>query len=111
AGRQFITVGTNNLVQGNLIGTDSSGSNDLGNGSAGVAITEANDCTIGGTVAGAGNVISGNGAEGVRLNSPTATGNRVQGNKIGTRADGTTPLPNSSQGVRVLNSSSNNTIG
>ena len=110
-GVQFITVGTVNLIQGNLIGTDASGSNDLGNGSAGVAITEANDCTIGGTVAGAGNVISGNGAEGVRLNSPTATGNRVQGNKIGTRADGTTPLPNSLQGVRVLNSSSNNTIG
>ena len=111
SGVQFITVGTNNLVQGNLIGTDSSGSNDLGNGSAGVAITEANDSTIGGTVAGAGNVISGNGAEGVRVNSPTSTGNLVQGNRVGTRSDGVTPLPNSTDGVRVTNSASSNTIG
>jgi len=110
-GVQFITVGTSNLVQGNLIGTDASGSNDLGNGSSGVAMTEANDCTVGGTVAGAGNVISGNGSNGVRINSLTATGNRVQGNKIGTRADGATPLPNSAEGVRVQFSASNNTIG
>ena len=111
SGVQFITVGTNNLVQGNLIGTDASGSNDLGNGSAGVAITEADNCTIGGTVAGAGNVISGNGAEGVRVNSPTATGNLVQGNRVGTRSDGVTQLPNSTNGVRVTNSASSNTIG
>ena len=110
-GVQFITVGTTNLVQGNLIGTDASGSIDRGNGSAGVAITQANDCTIGGTVAGAGNVISGNGFDGVRINLMASTGNRVQGNRIGTRADGTMPLPNSSQGVRVLNGAENNTIG
>lgn len=110
-GVHFITVGTSNLVQGNLIGTDASGSMDRGNGSAGVAMTDANDCTIGGTVAGAGNVISGNGFDGVRINQATATGNRVQGNRIGTRADGTTSLPNGSQGVRVLNNAHNNTIG
>ncbi len=110
-GVQFITVGTSNLVQGNFIGTNSSGSNALGNGSSGVAITEANDCTVGGTVAGAGNVISGNGSNGVRINSSTASGNRVQGNRIGTRADGVTSLPNSSDGVRVINSASNNTVG
>ena len=94
-----------------MIGTDAGGSNDLGNGSAGVALNEANDCTVGGTVAGAGNVISGNGAEGVRINAPTSTGNRVQGNKIGTLANGSTPLPNGSNGVYVLTSASNNTIG
>jgi uncharacterized repeat protein (TIGR01451 family) len=110
-GVQFITVGTSNLVQGNLIGTDVTGSNDLGNESSGVALTEATDCTVGGTVAGAGNVISGNGLDGVRINSATATGNRVQGNKIGTRADGLTALPNSGPGVRVMNSANNNTIG
>jgi uncharacterized repeat protein (TIGR01451 family) len=110
-GVQFITVGTSNLVQGNLIGTDASGSNGLGNGSSGVTINEANNCTVGGTVAGAGNVISGNGSNGVRINAVTATGNRVQGNRIGTRADGATQLQNSSDGVLILNSASNNTIG
>lgn len=110
-GVQFITVGTSNLVQGNFIGTDASGSSDLGNGSSGVALTEANDCTVGGTVAGAGNVISGNGLNGVRINRITATGNRVQGNRIGTRADGTTQLRNSSDGIIILNSANNNIIG
>ena len=110
-GVQFITVGTSNLIQGNLIGTDVSGTNDLGNGSSGVAINEANDCTVGGTVPGAGNVISGNGSSGVRINAVSATGNKVQGNKIGTDANGVTPIPNSFDGILVFNSASNNTIG
>ena len=110
-GVQFITVGTSNLIQGNFIGTDLTGSNDLGNGSSGVAVNEANNCTVGGTVSGSGNVISGNGTNGVRINAPTATGNNVQGNKIGTRADGITPLPNGADGILILNAASNNTIG
>ncbi|MGA9773839.1 MAG: BACON domain-containing carbohydrate-binding protein [Blastocatellia bacterium] len=110
-GVQFIGVGTSNLVQGNLIGTNASGTNALGNDLGGVAITESANSAIGGTVAGAGNVISGNGLEGVRINSATSTGNQVRGNKIGTRADGTTSLPNNSAGVQILNSASNNSIG
>jgi len=110
-GVQFITVGTNNLIQGNFIGTDLTGSIGLGNGSSGVAVNEANESTVGGAVAGAGNVISGNGTNGVRINAATATGNRVQGNKIGTKADGVTSLPNGSDGILVLNAASNNTIG
>ena len=111
AGVQFLTVGTSNLVQGNLIGTDVTGSNDLGNTVSGIAITECANSTIGGSVAGAGNVISGNDFDGVHINSATSTGNLVQGNKIGTRLDGVTPLHNNSEGVIVLNSASNNTIG
>ena len=110
-GIQFIGIGTNNLVQGNLIGTNASGTGDLGNDLSGVAITESTNSAIGGTVAGAGNVISGNGLEGVRINSATSTGNQVRGNKIGTRADGSTSLPNSSDGVLLLNAASNNSIG
>lgn len=111
AGVQFIGVGANNIVQGNLIGTNASGTNALGNDGGGVAITESANSAIGGTVAGAGNVISGNNLEGVRINAATSTGNQVRGNKIGTRADGTTPLPNISSGVLILSSASSNTIG
>jgi uncharacterized repeat protein (TIGR01451 family) len=111
AGVQFIGVGTNNLVQGNLIGTNASGTNSIGNDSGGVAITESANSTIGGTVAGAANVISGNGLEGVRINSAISTGNLVRGNKIGTGVNGVTPLPNSSHGVLILNSAGNNSIG
>ncbi len=110
-GVQFLTVGTSNLVQGNFIGTDVTGSNDLGNEFGGVALSEAANNTVGGTVAGAGNVISGNDFNGVTINSPTATENRVQGNRIGTRADGLTPLANSGSGVVIQNSASINTIG
>ncbi|HWN98340.1 MAG TPA: FG-GAP-like repeat-containing protein, partial [Blastocatellia bacterium] len=110
-GVQLITIGTSNLVQGNLIGTDATGSNDLGNSSGGVAISEAASNTIGGSVAGAGNVISGNDVTGVSINSATSTLNLIQGNKIGTRSDAITSLPNSGHGLLVQNSASNNTIG
>jgi len=49
--------------------------------------------TIGGTAPGAGNVISGNSNYGIWL-LDGSTGTKVYGNKIGTRPDGVTPLPN-----------------
>ncbi len=70
-------------VQGNFIGTDWSGSADLGNAAHGVNIDGAN-IPIGGTVAGAGNVISNNGLDGVHIYfyDGSATGNTIQGNSI-----------------------------
>ena len=61
--------------------------------------------TIGGTAAGADNVVSGNG-RGIEV---SFNGNMVLGNKIGTAADGVTALGNSGDGVFV--SGDNNTIG
>ena len=63
------------------------------------------DNTVGGTTAGAGNVISSNGGFGVVIASnvvPAATGNVVQGNFIGTTAAGTAALGNMQGGVRFL---------
>ena len=54
-----------NLVQGNYIGTDVNGTNDLGNTLQGVFVNSASGNTIGGTVAAAGNVISGNNQNGI----------------------------------------------
>ncbi len=52
---------TGNVVEGDHIGTNAGGSAGLGNADSGVAIYGgASDNTIGGTTAGAGNVISGN---------------------------------------------------
>ena len=51
-----------NSVEGNFIGTDISGTSDLGNADDGVRIFSSNN-TIGGTTLGAGNVISGRGAQ------------------------------------------------
>src|SRR4029453_8713689 len=60
----------NNLIQGNYIGLDVTGTADLGNVSQGISMFGgASNNTIGGTVPGARNVISGNNNEGVRIES------------------------------------------
>ena len=59
------------VIEGNLIGLAADGSSLAGNGFDGIALNGGssdgisggnNDNTIGGTIAGAGNIISGNGA-------------------------------------------------
>jgi surface protein len=104
---------TGNFVEGNFIGTDVTGSQDLGNTVEGVWINRTSDNTIGGSVSGAGNVISGNGGDGVvivGIVSIPASGNRVEGNYIGTDATGLTALGNDNRGV-AIDGGNNNTIG
>lgn len=114
-GVRLIGAGEGNLVQGNFIGTNSAGTGDLGNSAGGVDIFDSLNNTIGGAGAfagsGAGNVISGNDSSGVRINSDTSVGNRVQGNFIGTQPDGRNPLPNASHGVVIVNSASGTIVG
>lgn len=56
----FGAEATGNLVQGNFLGTNVDGTLDLGNARSGVIIEAASDNLVGGTTAGARNVISGN---------------------------------------------------
>ena len=104
-------AGLNNLVQGNYIGTDKSGTLALGNSGDGVRIEgglgTSSGTIVGGTAVGAGNVISSNSSYGVQITTG-ATGRRVEGNLIGTNAAGTAVLPNFA-GVAVT--TPNNTIG
>ncbi|MHB1035657.1 MAG: SdrD B-like domain-containing protein [Pirellulales bacterium] len=109
-GIDLFGFGGSNLVLGNFIGTDATGSIDLGNSQNGVKVEQSNN-TIGGTTPQAGNVISGNNAHGVRLSGTSATGNVVEGNLIGTNAAGTGALGNSASGVAIVTGASNNTIG
>ncbi len=95
-------------VQGNYIGTDINGTTAIGNTRYGVYLyQQASGNTIGGSVAGAGNVISGNFSDGIR--SENGIYNTIQGNTIGLNASGTT-LANSGSGI-VLSGSSYNQIG
>jgi hypothetical protein len=96
-----------NVIQGNYIGTDVTGTMALGNG-MGLRISTSNN-TVGGTTVGARNVISGNLGDGVFI-SDSGTGNVVQGNFIGTDASSTVNLGNANNGVHLLNASGN-TIG
>ena len=94
-------------VQGNRIGVGADGGKSLGNQVNGVTLEGAcQGVTIGGTVPGAGNVISGNAGEGI---SVSGSGNTVQGNLIGTNAAGTAALGNAYRGLYITGS--NNTIG
>src|SRR5205823_1727056 len=112
------TLGPGNVIEGNRIGTDVSGTRILANRGNGVEIA-ASDVQIGGTAPGAGNLISGNAQDGILI-APSfsfftpANGNLVQGNLIGTDATGTAPLGNGSDGVSISGQfigASNNTIG
>jgi hypothetical protein len=104
---------TANVVAANRIGTTRTGTAAIPNwGSApanGVTLTNAASTIIGGTAAGAWNVIAGNTGDGVRVDGGTA--NRVQGNFIGTRPDGTTRLGNGLAGVFLTGGTTNNTVG
>ncbi|HZI86786.1 MAG TPA: Calx-beta domain-containing protein, partial [Pyrinomonadaceae bacterium] len=99
-----------NKIHGNYIGADTTGTADLGNANEGVFLDNAPNNFIGGTATGEGNLISGNDASGVRILDDKATGNRVEGNLIGTKVNGTEALANSSHGVYLRNVS-NNRIG
>jgi titin len=103
--------GNANQIEGNLIGTDYTGANAIGN-TIGIYMGDGgNNNVIGGLVAGARNVISGNAAgsqppTGIDLLS--GSGNMIEGNYIGTDISGAAPLGNG-RGIAVT--SSNNVIG
>jgi hypothetical protein len=72
-----------NVVQGNLIGTQKDGVSPLGNSGEGVYV-DTSDNTIGGTGLGAANVIAFNNGDGVFVEfvGVANTGNRISGNSI-----------------------------
>jgi CSLREA domain-containing protein len=97
-----------NLVQGNFIGTDAGGASAIGN-NPGISITDAPGNTLGGTAAGARNVISGN-VQGVTITGAPSTGNLIEGNFIGLNAAGTASIANISFGIWIT-SAPNNQVG
>lgn len=89
-----------NRIEACFIGTDVTGTIPLGNGEDGVFVLDASNNFVGGTTAGSRNIISGNGGNGVSFIGG-ATGNRVQGNFIGTDVTGTRVLGNGNAGVML----------
>lgn len=103
-----------NIIQGNYLGTDSTGTNHLGNGSGGVYIYRSSSNLIGGTNIAERNVISGGNNHGVIIDNASlpsiGTNNAVVGNFIGVASDGITALGNTNNGV-YLNTAIGNIIG
>ena len=107
--------GDNNLVAGNWIGLDATGTVDRGNATDGIILVAgAANNTIGGTGANDRNVISGNDDDGISIDG--ASGTIVIGNYIGTDAQGTAAVGNSGDGVAIqldnsVTPSTNTTVG
>ncbi len=114
----------------NYIGTDITGTEDLGNGGNGMLLMYGSaDNTIGGEATGGnnptggddtadiviarppmGNLISGNAVDGVYMTGQ-ATGNLLVGNFIGTDASGDVALGNSGDGVALFEADGNTLLG
>jgi CSLREA domain-containing protein len=113
----FLAGGTGHKVEGNFIGTDPSGIVEEGN-THGVLLQNTDGSTIGGTSPEDRNLISGNSLSGVLADSGSS-GNKIQGNLIGTNRDGTSnpiKLGNDDYGVAITSSpdsppTNNNTVG
>ncbi|WP_372898890.1 DUF4347 domain-containing protein, partial [Stieleria sp.] len=101
---------SNNVIQGNFIGTDATGSLDRGNRIGdGIEINGGTGNVVGGSIAGAGNVISANSDSGIQINAG-ASATTITGNFIGTDASGYADLGNANDGIIIVDSA-NNTIG
>ncbi|MDP2207278.1 MAG: T9SS type A sorting domain-containing protein [Bacteroidota bacterium] len=96
-----------NIVKGNYIGTDATGTTALGNGGNGIFSNAPNNI-IGGLVSGAGNIVADNALPGIFIGA-SANGTVVQGNYVGTDVTGSFNLGNRSNGINVR--SSDNIIG
>jgi probable HAF family extracellular repeat protein len=117
----FSGPANNTIIQGNYIGVNASGTAAIPNNFGGITLGGVNSVQIGGTSAGAGNVISGNNQNGVNIveanpggGQPTlpATNNHIEGNFIGTNATGTSAIRNLGSGVNISGTnSSNNYVG
>jgi hypothetical protein len=78
--------GSDNVIEGNFLGTDASGTTALPNERNGIDVeSDSNDNQIGGIAPAARNLISGNQGPGVFV---ATSGNTIQGNLIGTQRDG-----------------------
>lgn len=92
------------VIQGNFIGTDASGTLDLGNSTDGISIAASSNSII------SANVISGNTSDGIFISGATARNNTVTTNRIGTDVSGTIAVGNGDNGV-LVSSAPFNTIG
>jgi VCBS repeat protein len=93
------------LIQGNYIGTNAEGDVAIPNLGDGIRLTGVRAVTVGGASSGAGNLVSGNGENGINLtggiNGTPCRSVVIQGNLIGTDETGTLPLPNGVSGIEL----------
>lgn len=102
-----------NVVTGNRIGTDATGTQAMPNDEHGLSVGFGGSSfnRIGGTESGERNLISGNSDQvGIAVYGSGATGNLILGNHVGTDVDGRQPLPNR-YGVIVAGGAGHTVVG
>ena len=100
-GQAGITIQSDQTnIRGNYIGTDITGTLGLGNAQSGIRVLSGDSVDIGGLVEGQGNLVSGNGNNGITFEIHTA-GVKIQQNRIGTNAAGTAAIPNAWNGLSM----------
>src|SRR5258706_2267057 len=107
----LIDTNGNDVIQGNYVGTDVTGTLAKANGGNGVQIIDAPHNVIGGTTSSARNIISGKTGEGGRIDGALATGNVVQGNYIGTKFSRSAAIGKNANGVYIRRAPGNSVIG
>ncbi len=101
--------GDGNVILGNFVGTDSSGTVAVGNAWDGIGIWAGKGNKIGGSEAGAGNLVSGNGKLGIYVRTAD---NIIVGNKVGTDISGKAGFDTKqASGIGVGSGAKNNTVG
>lgn len=101
SGGAGIAIGlANATIQGNVIGLNSLGDIDLGNGNSGISLVNTQGIQIGGDEAGEGNLISGNALYGIFLHDCIDT--TVQGNAIGPDISGAKAIANFLDGIHTI---------
>ena len=97
-----------NKVIGNFVGIGVSGKDSLGDGN-GIVIDNASNNTIGGSAPGERNIVAGHAFPAIFIKNPSATGNKIIGNYLGTDSSGTIRIGNS-KGI-TIDGAVGNTIG
>jgi parallel beta-helix repeat protein len=88
-------------IQGNYIGLDASGLTDAGNARYGIEVIDSPAIAIGGSVAGEGNLISGNDLGGIAMMGSSTLHGSIHGNWIGLDKSGLAAIPNQSFGIFI----------
>ena len=90
------------VIQGNYVGVSATGTESIDGGGTGISFIQVSQSLIGGSVASARNVISGNGSTGIHVGHTLSSGaadNVIQNNFIGTDAAGANSLGNGENGI------------
>ncbi|MEO8457807.1 MAG: CSLREA domain-containing protein [Chloroflexota bacterium] len=105
-----VAGGAGAIIQGNYIGTNTDGSAAVSGSGSGIMLAGGIGVIIGGSQAGEGNLISGANGFGAGIEIFNSVNAQIDGNRIGTAADGNSPLPNF-DGIFMYNVANGSEIG